>query len=131
MITDALGRQETVTVPYYTSAQLLKPGLHDYSYNIGYQREAFGQKSAEYGDAAFLGFHRYGISDSLTAGVRAEADADVMNGGISTTFLLGTFGEFDTSVAFSQEDEASGKRLVRPLCMGRQIYESWTFCAWL
>lgn len=108
VITDALGRQETVTVPYYTSAQLLKPGLHDYSYNIGYQREAFGQKSAEYGDAAFLGFHRYGISDGLTAGVRAEADADVMNGGISTTFLLGTFGEFDTSVAFSQEDEASG-----------------------
>lgn len=109
VIRDAYGRQETVTVPYYTSAQLLKPGLHDYSYSLGYQREAFGQESSEYGDdVSFLGYHRFGFSQTLTAGLRAEGDADVVNGGASATFLLGTLGEFDTSVAFSREDDTSG-----------------------
>ncbi|HEY0721013.1 MAG TPA: fimbria/pilus outer membrane usher protein, partial [Gammaproteobacteria bacterium] len=109
VIKDAYGGEERITVPYYTSAQLLKPGLHDYSYSVGYQREAFGEKSAEYGDAAFLGYHRIGFTDALTAGLRAEADADVTNGGASATFLLGTLGEFDTALAFSRDNGGAGR----------------------
>jgi outer membrane usher protein len=108
VLKDAYGREQTITVPYYTSAQLLRPGLHDYSYSVGYQREAFGQESNEYGDAAFLGYHRIGISDVLTTGLRAEADTDVVNGGVTATFLLGTLGEFDISAAFSRDDSANG-----------------------
>ncbi len=108
VIKDGYGGEEIITVPYYTSAQLLRAGLHDYSYSVGYQRQAFGQESNEYGDAAFLGYHRVGISDALTAGLRAEGDSDVVNGGASATFLVGTLGEFDTALAVSREDDVTG-----------------------
>lgn len=108
VIKDAYGGEEMITVPYYTSAQLLRSGLHDYSYSVGHRRESFGQQSNEYGDVAFLGYHRVGISDALTAGLRAEGDGDVMNGGANITFLAGTLGEFDTAVAVSREGDVTG-----------------------
>lgn len=108
VLRDAYGNTETITVPYYASSQLLKQGLHQYSYNLGYQREQYGEKSSEYGNAAFLASHRVGLSRALTAGLRAEADKDVTNGGINATFLLGSIGEFDTSYAYSREGDLSG-----------------------
>lgn len=108
VVKDAYGNAETIIVPYYTSSQLLKPGLHDYSYNLGYQREQFGVKSSEYGDAAILASHRVGFTRAFTAGLRAEGDKDVTNGGISATFILGSIGEFDTSYAYSREGELRG-----------------------
>ena len=36
-------------------------------------------------DYAFLGFHRYGISDYLTGGIRGEASENVINLGLSST----------------------------------------------
>ena len=108
VIRDAFGTEERMIVPYYVSTALLKPGLHDYSYNLGFRREALGYKSFRYGSPAFLGFHRYGFSRGFTGGFRAEADKDVINAGPTATFLLGRLGEMDTAMAFSCGDGKAG-----------------------
>jgi outer membrane usher protein FimD/PapC len=80
----------------------LKKGLHEYSYNIGFLREDFGEVSDRYKDFVFSGFHRYGINDSLAAGIRAEASKSVLNLGLSSTCAIPwRLGAINASVAWS------------------------------
>jgi len=103
VIEDAYGRERTIDFPFYMSTQLLKTGLHDYSYNFGFKREELGQKSFEYGDPAFVGYHRFGFTSSFTGGLRAEADQNVGNLGVSVTFVPWRIGETNASLAASYE----------------------------
>ena len=88
VLKDPFGREQRIKLPYFFSDTLLKKGLHEFSYNLGFLREDFGVVSNRYRDFAFLGFHRYGINDSLTAGIRAEASEKVVNFGLTSTYLL-------------------------------------------
>lgn len=108
IIKDSYGRVEKIVTPFYISSNLLKPGLHEYSYNIGFKREAFGQESFEYGGPAFVGFHRYGINEAFTAGIGAEADKKTVNIAPSATFLIGRAGEMYTSAALSSYGGEAG-----------------------
>jgi outer membrane usher protein len=103
---DAFGREQRIKMPYYLSENLLKKGLHEYSYNLGYQREDYGIESNQYKELSFLGFHRYGFSDSLTAGIRGEASEKLLNFGISSTLLLPwDLGVVNGAVAWSNSRE--------------------------
>jgi len=103
VITDAFGREERIQVPFFISTRLLQPGLQEYSYSLGARREAFGVENAEYGEPALLGFHRAGLSDYLTGGLRGEVDERVVNGGVEATFALGGAGDVNLGFAFSRE----------------------------
>lgn len=122
VIKDAYGREERAEAPFYISTQLLKAGLHDYSYNLGFKRKELGQKSFEYGDAAFLGFHRFGFSNVFTGGMRAEVDKDVVNIGLSASFIPWRLGETSASYAVSSEDGRFGHgAFLSHLYTGRNI----------
>jgi outer membrane usher protein len=108
VIRDAFGQEERLTIPYYASTMLLSPGRHDYSYNLGFKREALGTKSFNYSDLAFLSFHRFGFSRVLTGGFRAELDHDVVNVGPMVTFLPGRLGEVDIALAGSTSHGKAG-----------------------
>jgi outer membrane usher protein len=109
VLKDPFGREERIPLPYYFTDTLLKKGLHEYSYNIGSLRKDFGIVSNRYRDFAFLGFHRYGVSDSLTAGIRAEASEKVVNLGLSSTYLiLRRLGVVNGSLAWSHSRGRSG-----------------------
>jgi len=86
VVRDAYGREERIVHPFYASSNLLRPGLHEYSYNLGFRREAFGRKSFEYGDLCFSGFHRLGLYRTFTGGLRAEADRNTLNFGPAAAF---------------------------------------------
>jgi outer membrane usher protein len=102
VLKDPFGREQRIQLPYYFTDTLLKKGLHEYSYNLGFLREDFGVVSNRYNDFAFLGFHRYGISDSLTAGIGAEASRRVLNLALSSTFSVPwQLGVINGSVAWS------------------------------
>lgn len=49
--TDMLGRQQINTFDYYASPLLLKPGLSNYSYELGSIRRAYANESFNYGRA--------------------------------------------------------------------------------
>ena len=87
VIRDSLGREQRLVYPFYSSDALLKRGLHEYSYNAGFLREAFGIASNEYGDYALTGFHRYGVTDTLTVGIQADATDGFVAAGPEVTFV--------------------------------------------
>ena len=102
VIEDAFGRIDETATPFYLSSALLKKGLEEFDYMLGFKRESMGSHNDRYTDLSFLCFHRVGVTDGLTLGFRAEADADVANLGPTATFLLGPYGEISATAAVSQ-----------------------------
>jgi len=91
-VTDLLGRERLVTQSYYVSTRLLKAGLHDFSYEAGFKRNDFGERSFAYGDALGTATHRYGFTDTVTGEAHLEAGQDgasLVGGG---ALLLGPYG---------------------------------------
>ena len=77
VVTDVLGREQVYTQDFYASADLLHAGLQEYSYSIGALRRNYGLVSNDYDEAAFIGAHRFGVSDVLTIGGRLEGTGDI------------------------------------------------------
>jgi outer membrane usher protein FimD/PapC len=105
VLTDPFGREQRIQYPYYAAGNLLKRGLNDYSYNLGYLREDFGLKSFEYGPLAFSGFHRYGLNDYVTIGFQGEASQGIYNLGPIASARLGNLGVLDMAVAGSHNSD--------------------------
>jgi outer membrane usher protein len=100
-IRDALGREQTLDFPFYSSEVLLQKGLHDYSYNAGVLRNDYGMKSNSYSGLAFSAFHRYGVASNMTAGFRAEGGGRLINGGPQLIFSLSRYGVLDAGVSIN------------------------------
>jgi len=108
IIRDALGRERRIASPYYFTDQLLRQGLHEYSYNLGFLRRDFGQESNRYSDLVVTGFHRYGVSDQLNLGVQGGFGDGVMNLGAEAAWTLGALGLLRVEAAGSSAREATG-----------------------
>lgn len=91
VVRDAFGREREITSPFYLTTTLLSRGLNDYSYNLGFRRNNLATQSWNYDRPEFLGRHRYGLTDTITAGARLEASSDLVSGGptITAGFPLG------------------------------------------
>ena len=107
VIRDAFGREQDFNYPFYFSTALLKPGLSEYSLNLGFPRDNIGRDSFDYGSLAFLGRYRVGLTNSLTAGLRLETTSNLISGGPSLSFSL-PFGNIDLDAAVSSQDGRSG-----------------------
>lgn len=101
VLRDALGREQRLDYSFYVSDQPLSQGLHEYSYNVGALRRDFGQASNQYGPAAFSMFHRYGVNDMLTVGLRADGGQGLVNAGPLATLKLGSAGVLGMAFAAS------------------------------
>lgn len=101
VLRDAFGRVQEFSYSFYFSDQPLRQGLHEYSYNLGALRRDYGTESNHYGPTAFSAFHRYGLNDALTLGLRAEGTKGFYNAGPSTTVVLGSAGIANLALAGS------------------------------
>lgn len=101
VLRDAFGRVQQYEYSFYFSDQPLRQGLHEYSYNLGALRRGYGEESAHYGPGVFSGFHRYGFTDAITLGLRAEGTRHLLNGGPIATVVLGSFGVASLAAAVS------------------------------
>ncbi|MCM2312446.1 MAG: fimbria/pilus outer membrane usher protein [Steroidobacteraceae bacterium] len=101
VLRDAFGRVQQYAYSFYFSDQPLRKGLHEYSYNAGALRRGYGDESALYGPGAFSMFHRYGVTDGLTIGLRAEGTRHLLNGGPIATVVLGSAGVASLAAAVS------------------------------
>ena len=108
VIRDAFGRERTVRQPFYFTDLLLRQGLHEYSYNLGWIREDFGVESNEYSDLAGSAFHRYGLSDDINLGVRGEGKHDLLNIGAESIAKAGRFGVVRLEASLSHYDGEDG-----------------------
>lgn len=108
VIRDAFGREQRLVNPFYFTDANLREGLHEYSYNVGFQRQNLGVASNDYGKAALSAFHRYGVSDSLTLGGRGEAEPGRFNLGPTAALRSDRWGVLSGSVAVGRSPSGSG-----------------------
>lgn len=92
VVTDLLGRQTLVNVPYYSSNELLRKGLHDFSFESGWIRNNFGIDSNDYGRFILSGTDSYGINDHLTGQLHAELLKANQSAGLGANILVGDYG---------------------------------------
>lgn len=94
-VKDIFGREEIIYVPFYTCDSILKRGLHEFSYNLGFLHDR-----GKYKKPAFSFFHRYGLNESLTLGVRGEGNPYKVNFASLLTFST-LYGVFDLDLGGS------------------------------
>lgn len=103
--TDSSGRETESEADFFTSANLLRKGLYDYSIDGGVARRGFGTESFDYDDRpAAMASLRLGITDWLTGEAHAETDFAMVNGGVGFVAGLGKLGELSGAAAVSSHD---------------------------
>lgn len=116
-VKDLLGRERIVTQPYYVSARNLKSGLHDFSYEVGFERRRYGEASFRYGDALLSATHRYGFTDTITGEAHALLQEDRQGLILGGAFQLGLLGTLTAGIGASYDRERGGG------AMGQLAYE--------
>jgi outer membrane usher protein len=76
VVKNALGQEQVVTVPFYSAAVMLQPGLSLYDVDVGALRQNFGLESNDYGPALASATFRHGFTAYTTGEVHAEALKD-------------------------------------------------------
>ncbi len=99
VLTDALGQQQVNTLAINVTPQLLREGLSDFSYELGFVRTGYQVTSLGYGDPTLAVTQRYGVTNSLTVEGHAEATGARGVAGASVTQDLGLFGNLNTELA--------------------------------
>ena len=107
ILRDAFGRQQVISSPFYFTSSLLRAGVQEWSYDLGFRREQQSTGLGEYGPWAALGRHRVGVTDDLTVGARLEGGADLVSGGPIATLRL-PVGVVELTVAGSRSDTEDG-----------------------
>lgn len=107
-VTDLLGREQLITQDYYVSPRLLRAGLSDFSYALGFEREDFNEESFSYGDPFAALTHRYGVTDAATGEGRLELGLERQVGGLAGSLLLGRLGLLSTGLAGSNDEDDGG-----------------------
>lgn len=116
VVHDAAGNRVVTKADYFSSPSLLKPGLVDYSAEIGFARTSFATDNDRY-DRRLMGSAsiRTGVTDWLTWEGHAEGGLDLINVGTGTTLALGRLGLGQFSVAGSRTPDAVGLQVAGSL----------------
>ncbi len=131
VVTDALGRQDSVYLPFYLSPRLLKEGVSSFSYEAGFLRTGYQVDSWGYDEPIASLTHRYGIDDTLTVEGHSDLTVDHQILGGSLTKSVIDWGEFrlESAVALTQDSPGylyglGWSRYARPWNFG--LRQRWT-----
>lgn len=105
---DVLGRQIVSTQQYYTSAEMLRKGLHDFSYEVGFLREDFGARSNRYGKFIASAVHRYGFSNKLTGEASLQLAKSHQTAGAALTATVFDLALVSAGTRVSQSNRGQG-----------------------
>ena len=108
VVRDMLGREQIITQPFNTNSQLLKRGLHDYSYEVGFVRRNFGIDSNNYGRLVAVGTHRLGLTEQFTGEAHGEFLGNQQTVGLGGMLTLPSAGVLSGSFAASHSDKGVG-----------------------
>jgi outer membrane usher protein len=126
VVTDLLGRQQVITQPFYASPVLLKKGLEDYSYELGFERDNFGISSNDYGHALASATYRKGFSNDFTGEVHGELMRDQQTLGATANYRWGDIGVLSGSFAASRSDTGDGSLTAVGF---QRLTDRWNFSA--
>jgi outer membrane usher protein len=98
---DLMGREQLIVQDFYTSRELLRPGLSDYSFSLGALRENYGTVSDDYSQTLASAIFRRGMTSNLTLEGRFDGTADVQVAGGSAAYSVTHLGVFSAAMAVS------------------------------
>ncbi len=101
VVRDALGRETVIREAYYAAPGLLRAGLSDFSYEVGFLRRDYAVASASYGPLAASATHRLGLTDRITVGAHAAASAETWQAGAAADLAIPGLGLISVSAAGS------------------------------
>ena len=110
--TDALGRQVATVIPFYVAPDLLRPGLTDFSLELGALRRDYGITSLSYGRMVANASVRHGITRHVTLEGHGEAARNLALGGVGVVWSPGLWGAVNVSAAVSRRDGMTGRQAV-------------------
>jgi len=117
VVRDALGREQVVTQPFYSSTNLLAAGLTQFSVNLGTVRDDYALESNQYGGVLGEYSYRRGITDNFTLEGHAEylsgddhaADfTDAHAAGLNGAFGIGRIGILNVTAAAGGDSSGNG-----------------------
>jgi outer membrane usher protein len=124
VITDVLGRQQTITRPFFVSTSMLRRGLSDWSFALGAERRDFGHADSRYGDTIAAGRYRYGLTSAITVEGAVEAADETATAQAGVTIASVRFGQAYISRAANEDGgftAASWYYDGRTLSLGAQV----------
>ena len=102
VLRDSSGKTTEAVLPFYTSANLLAPGLFDYSLEAGLPRLSYGTPADTYLERPVASASmRYGLFDWLTLEGHGEGGAGLANASGGIVARTGSFGVATAAVAAS------------------------------
>lgn len=110
---DALGREVVQAMRFYTSRNLLAPGLTGYAVNAGFVRRRYGLASNDYGEFVASAFLRRGLSPFLTVEASGESTACLANFGARADFTLGSIALISAEGRYSRDSRDGTGHLAR------------------
>jgi outer membrane usher protein len=123
VVRDALGRDVTISQPFFSVSSQLRPGLSAYSFEIGALRQSYGVTSNQYSTPVLAATYRYGVNSNLTVEARGEtflrSEANlgrVAVGGLSAIWPFAPGHSLVPTVAYS--DSAAGNGVQASLQYG-------------
>jgi outer membrane usher protein len=112
VVKDMLGREQIITQPFYITPSLLRPGVEDYTVELGFIRTNFGIENATYGRPMAVLTQRRGFSDKLTTELRAEALPNQQTVGVVVTYIPPAPVALTFATALSSSQYGSGDFLL-------------------
>ncbi|SAL01133.1 fimbrial biogenesis outer membrane usher protein [Caballeronia calidae] len=112
VVTDALGRRVTTSVPLYINATLLSKGLLNYSAEAGFLRDDYTLRSFVYESSpVYSGTLSYGVADWLTLQAHTEGGQGLANAGAGAVIGLSHYGAISLASAGSRIGGMTGALL--------------------
>jgi outer membrane usher protein len=112
VVRDALGREQQLSRPFYSSVRLLAPELSQYEVDVGVIRQDYASASDRYGGLVASGTWRRGLTNALTVEAHAEYLADeAQAAGLSLAAAVGSLGVVAVSAAAGSGEGESGSLL--------------------
>ncbi len=108
VVRDAFGREQTFSSSYYLTNSVLSQGMQEYRYTVGAVRQDLGASNVTFGPPALLAYHRVGITNSFTAGFRAEGTPELASAGPVINARLWRYGEIELAVGASRQHGRTG-----------------------
>lgn len=103
-VRDILGRETLITQPFLITADLLAPGLNDWSVEAGKLRRDLGVESWSYGDPFVSGMLRRGLTTTTTGEARLELARGRTAGGVAAVHAIGSQWLLRGGAMASQDD---------------------------
>jgi outer membrane usher protein len=108
VVRNILGQQTTQTVSFYTTDALLEEGLSDYDFDLGFLRQAYGEKSFAYGKPLAAATYRYGLLNWVTVEGHTEIAPAAQVAGGQGAVIIGSFAAAGAGAAVSNSASGQG-----------------------